>query len=1419
MTSRQPKLRLSFAGRLAVALAMGQVSSIALADIVAEHKGAQKVYRKGNVEIVDIAAPNGKGLSHNKYFKYNVDRAGAVLNNALQAGTSELAGDLNANGNFNGAAAKVILNEVIRHNPSLLLGKQEVFGMVADYVLANPGGVTCQGCGFINVPRASLVVGKPIVENGDLAGYEVKTDSKLVVGGTIDQAKILDLIAPAVELDGDVRAGDTVNVMMGRNHVTRERDGSVRAAKIDKAQRRRTLDGHLLGSIQAGRIRIHSTDSRATVVAEGLKVKADHVQLDAGKADLRGKLSREQVKQAKVENLGDGVFVRRNGFDKKESLQATEVAATSAAFNIENNLNVSGTKLAIDAFEVNAGNVNFGTQLSTNETSRSDRRYKGLWFHTDAQKNRQETVHGTQIQSNTVSISSASDITGAAVNLAARGVALKAKGKLTLSGRNQEKLTEKKVTFRNEIERNAKRARDAIKNGDALDLERAQDHIATSINTGKLVVNTGDDVAFSGVKIAADSAVVNAGGRIGLGAEQTSQQYIKEDVVKYWAGVGGSDSAGKKRDETIKVGSDVGVKQLIVLQAKNGVEISGSRIVSDKGAYVYTDKGHLTIDSVVNQLDEKNYKRVGSIFDITKDKTVTNQRQDSNQGSTLFSEANLQLLSKQDIDVVGSQVRTNGLLDIAATGKVNVAGTTDKAIDLKHHRTVGIEGAIDKLSLKDKEIAGHTSLVIKDNKTVDENQRHHASELTGGRGVRIEGEGVTVSGSKIQAVRGDVNIAASQLHTGSQSETQSAQNIDTATTLTLSAGANQKGATLGLALDLSHKNDWVGDSTVKNTQIIADNQVNLKGRQIVHQGTQLAGKVINEFADNIKHQAAHGGKTGTSTDAVVHAGVSVNVGYDKALAVNVGVNGKGGRKDSKDTRAQGTQFNAQVVNIKTHNSLRDEGTRYDGKDQVNLSARNLELAAASNEKGYVANRGGAGLGVNVSTKDYNSANVSLDVSASFQHEKDMAANAVKTQINSSNVSVNATENIHSQADIRAIDSINLVAGKDLVLGQANNTDTKRGGGFDAKVGVGAFVVPAAGAAVPSIDLALAVNGHNDSKKTGVAPQVSAKQLSMSSQGASVIQGTQIQADAVNVKGERIELTGLMDEHRKVGVDLAATVGLGADLSSVKLGASLDVEHGDALAYHANSVDAGSASLDGNKGVDLVATHLNAGNLNIKTDGNVNVQAGQNHDKHTNVGVSLALSGGVDKKVWHPAKGEASLHVDFGRNQSNTAGHSKAEVVTVVAGKDLAFHGESLTAGVATGHVAGDISTNGTQTITHEGKLSLQAAGAGKFTPYEPGKVLESLKNDWNKGTIAGVSASLKGDGKYVHKIENDTAKTGLHFGASTLNVDGRSIQAPDLPEKDLAAGFDFDVGTNLKERLEKGQPLVSGHGYFIDGRK
>ncbi|NGE24435.1 filamentous hemagglutinin N-terminal domain-containing protein, partial [Klebsiella pneumoniae] len=117
--------------------------------------------------------------------------------------------------------AGVILNEVVSRNPSLLLGQQEVFGMAADLILANPNGISCQGCGFINTNNAGLIVGNPLIENGMISAYStLDNTSSLTIGNNgITTGKVLDLVAPAINADGEIRAV-ALNVITGNNTVS-----------------------------------------------------------------------------------------------------------------------------------------------------------------------------------------------------------------------------------------------------------------------------------------------------------------------------------------------------------------------------------------------------------------------------------------------------------------------------------------------------------------------------------------------------------------------------------------------------------------------------------------------------------------------------------------------------------------------------------------------------------------------------------------------------------------------------------------------------------------------------------------------------------------------------------------------------------------------------------------------------------------------------------------------------------------------------------------------------------------------------------------------------------------------------------------------------------------------------------------------
>jgi len=116
------------------------------------------------VPIVNIAAPNSGGLSHNKFNSYNVNPSGLVINNATdnpnQVVQTQIGGLITDNPNLaNSGSARVILNEVTSTNRSILNGYTEIGGRQADLIIANPNGIEMNSAGFINVSRLTAVVG------------------------------------------------------------------------------------------------------------------------------------------------------------------------------------------------------------------------------------------------------------------------------------------------------------------------------------------------------------------------------------------------------------------------------------------------------------------------------------------------------------------------------------------------------------------------------------------------------------------------------------------------------------------------------------------------------------------------------------------------------------------------------------------------------------------------------------------------------------------------------------------------------------------------------------------------------------------------------------------------------------------------------------------------------------------------------------------------------------------------------------------------------------------------------------------------------------------------------------------------------------------------------------------------------------
>jgi filamentous hemagglutinin len=247
------------------------------------------------VALVNIAAPNAAGLSHNRYQQFDVTSQGLILNNSGAISNTQLAGYVAGNPNLsNGSSARLILNEVTSIAPSKLGGAIEVAGHAADVVVANPNGIDCTGCSFINTPHVTLATGTPLLDaSGALSGYRV-TGGHLTVGGAglgASEVDRVDLIARAVSVNAGVWARQ-LNMVTGANRVDAASLATQALAPTD-AQPSVALDVSAVGGMYAGVIRLVGTEAGLGINNEGQIAAQDgNLTLNsAGDVVLSGKTS------------------------------------------------------------------------------------------------------------------------------------------------------------------------------------------------------------------------------------------------------------------------------------------------------------------------------------------------------------------------------------------------------------------------------------------------------------------------------------------------------------------------------------------------------------------------------------------------------------------------------------------------------------------------------------------------------------------------------------------------------------------------------------------------------------------------------------------------------------------------------------------------------------------------------------------------------------------------------------------------------------------------------------------------------------------------------------------------------------------------------------------------------------------------
>ncbi|MHA6912635.1 hemagglutinin repeat-containing protein [Ralstonia pseudosolanacearum] len=170
--------------------------------------------------VININAPSAAGVSSNAFTHYNVGQAGVVLNNSGQNSQTQIAGWVQGNPFLGNNSARVILNQVTSGNPSTLAGPTEIAGNRANLIIANPAGITCSGCSFIQAPRVTLTTGTPNFDAlGNLSSLSVQQGQITVNGAGLDaRGAQLDLLSRAMAINGAVWA-ERLNAVAGANSV------------------------------------------------------------------------------------------------------------------------------------------------------------------------------------------------------------------------------------------------------------------------------------------------------------------------------------------------------------------------------------------------------------------------------------------------------------------------------------------------------------------------------------------------------------------------------------------------------------------------------------------------------------------------------------------------------------------------------------------------------------------------------------------------------------------------------------------------------------------------------------------------------------------------------------------------------------------------------------------------------------------------------------------------------------------------------------------------------------------------------------------------------------------------------------------------------------------------------------------------
>lgn len=1223
--------RLSAAGKLtaAQAIILAASSSAYAAEIVAANgtNGPGVSTAATGAQVVDIVAPNGNGLSHNQYQDFNVNQPGAVLNNSREAGLSQLAGQLGANPNLGGREASVILNEVIGRNPSLLHGRQEIFGMAADYVLANPNGISCQGCGFINTSRASLAVGNPLVENGLLKGYSTFGNrNTLSLNGNLNTSGVLDLIAPKIDSRGDVIVQDfkhpngkvtpaAINAISGINRVAR--DGKVLAS----VQPTTALDSYYLGSMQAGRINIINTAQGSGVKLAGTLAAGDELRVKAYDIRSEGRVddaSSNRNGGDNYQNYRGGIYV--NDHSSSQKLTLTELKGKNISLVADNHAHLTATDIRGEAITLQGDKLTLdGQQLKQIQGHTDDRWFYSWQYDVTRECEQQQQAGSTVAASGSAKlISTREDVNLLGAHVSAdRALSVKAARDVHLAGLVEKDKSTERGYQRNHTSSLRTGSWSSSDESESLKASELRSQGALTLEAGNINAKAAEQqpkIDEQKTALTVNSYAKGAGDkqyRAGLRIEHT------RDSEK--------TTRTENRVSTLSGGS-------VKLEAEKDVTFSGSKLVADKGnASISGNKvSFLAADDKTTSDTEQTkigggfyytggIDKLGSGVEAGYENSKTQAQSSKAVTSGSDVKGNLIVNARDRLTQQGAQHSVGGVYQENAAGVDHLAAvdtsssTTSKsdvgvnigtnvdysAVTRPVERAVGKATRLDANgAIKDIRSIGTPNVGLDAGAQGGSSEKHSSSSQAvvstvkaGSIDIRARGE-VRDQGTRYQTSKGSVTLTAGSHHSEAATNRQEEQNRDTRG----SAGVRVYTST-GRDLTVDARGEGgIQRSNSSASQAVtgsidAANGINVNVKQYaVYQGTALnggSGKTTVDAGGDIRFDQA------SDKQSESHSGFNVKAsakGGFTADSKNFGVGFDGGTRNGESSGSI-----AQVGNVSGHqgvelNAGRDlmlKGTDVKSQSDVTLSAGNkVALKAAESHQ--------------TRKESQLSGNLDLGAGSSDSQEKTGGSLSAGGAFDIARVNESATE----------LQGVNLTSDGKVTLsaGGKGETDALHLQGVRVSGGSAALEAKNGGILLESAKN----EQHKDNWNLGIK--------------ANAKGGQTFNKDAVG----KVDPNTDKDTH---------TLGAG-----LKVG----VEQQDKTTHANSSITAGDVALISGKDTRLAGARLDADSVQGKVGGDLGVESRKDVEKDVKVDVDAGLSHSND-----PAgrQGQLKVNVDVVNNDA------------------------------------------------------------------------------------------------------------------------------------------------------------------------